>query len=117
MTKGTHKIKMNQMKAKEKKLKITSSEKRILAAYNRDEFQSIQSPEQLENLRSAARATTLKDQRINIRMSSDDLRDIREIAREEGLPYQSLIASILHKYVTGRLIERKRDRKTLKRAR
>lgn len=99
------------------KTKLTSSEKRILTTYNRDEFKSIQSPEQLENVRSAARATTLKDQRINIRMSSDDLDDIREIAREEGLPYQSLIASILHKYVTGRLIERKRDRKTLKRAR
>jgi len=105
------------MKAKENKLKLTSSEKRILAAYNRDEFKSIQSPEQLENVRSAARATTLKDQRINIRMSSDDLHDIREIAREEGLPYQSLIASILHKYVTGRLVERKRDRKIHKRAR
>jgi len=105
------------VKAKENKLKLTSSEKRILAAYNRDEFKSIQSPEQLENVRSAARATMLKDQRINIRMSSDDLHDIREIAREEGLPYQSLIASILHKYVTGRLVERKRDRKTHKRTR
>ncbi len=99
------------------KTRLISSEKRILAAYNRDEFKSIQSPEQLENVRSAARATRLKDQRINIRMSSDDLHDIREIAREEGLPYQSLIASILHKYVTGRLVERRRDRKTLKRAR
>ena len=99
------------------KTRLTSSEKRILAAYNRDEFKSIQSPEQLENVRSAARATRLKDQRINIRMSADDLHDIREIAREEGLPYQSLIASILHKYVTGRLVERRRDRKTLKRAR
>lgn len=99
------------------KTRLISSEKRILAAYNRDEFKSIQSPEQLENVRSAARATRLKDQRINIRMSADDLHDIREIAREEGLPYQSLIASILHKYVTGRLVERRRDRKTLKRAR
>ena len=47
-----------------------------------------------------------KAKRVNIRLSSGDLRDIRVKALEEGLPYQTLIASVLHKYVTGRLAER-----------
>jgi hypothetical protein len=52
------------------------------------------------------RATAIKDRRINIRLSSGDLSDIQVKALEEGVPYQTLIASVLHKYVTGRLSER-----------
>jgi len=44
-----------------------------------------------------------KDQRINIRISSKDLEAIQKRALEEGLPYQTLISSLLHKYVSGRL--------------
>ena len=47
----------------------------------------------------------LKDRRVNIRLSSGDLSDIEVKALEEGVPYQTLIASVLHKYVTGRLAE------------
>lgn len=43
---------------------------------------------------------------VNIRLSTGDLQDIQIKALEEGMPYQTLIASILHKYVTGRLAER-----------
>jgi predicted DNA binding CopG/RHH family protein len=50
-------------------------------------------------------------------MSSEDLQNIRDIAREEGLPYQSLISSVLHKYATGRLVERKRSVRDNKRSR
>ena len=53
-----------------------------------------------------ARATAIKDKRVNIRLSTSDLRDIQVRALEEGIPYQTLIASILHKYVTGKLTER-----------
>jgi len=45
------------------------------------------------------------DRRVNIRLSSMDLSDIRVKASEEGIPYQTLIASVLHKFVTGRLAE------------
>ena len=48
----------------------------------------------------------MKDKRVNIRLSTSDLRDIQVKALEEGIPYQTLMASILHKYVTGRLTER-----------
>jgi predicted DNA binding CopG/RHH family protein len=47
----------------------------------------------------------MKDQRINIRLSAGDLRDIQVKALQEGMPYQTLIASVLHKYATGRLAE------------
>lgn len=60
----------------------------------------------LESFKAAAKATGIKDQRVNIRLSSGDLADIQVRALEEGIPYQTLIASILHKYVTGRLAER-----------
>ena len=53
-------------------------------------------------MRAAARATAIKDRRVNIRLSSGDLHDIQAKALEEGMPYQTLIASVLHKYVAGR---------------
>ena len=62
----------------------------------------------LEVYREAARATGRKDQRINIRLTQRDLTAIKSIALEEGMPYQTLIASVLHKYVTGRLVHRGR---------
>ncbi|ADH85716.1 hypothetical protein [Desulfurivibrio alkaliphilus] len=52
-----------------------------------------------------AEATFKKDARINIRLSSKDLRGLQKKALAEGIPYQTLVASILHKYVEGRLRE------------
>lgn len=52
-----------------------------------------------------AEATLRKDARINIRLSSRDLRGLQKRALAEGIPYQTLVASILHKYVEGRLRE------------
>ncbi|MBP1150703.1 MULTISPECIES: hypothetical protein [Methylocaldum] len=54
---------------------------------------------------SIASASLAKDKRVNIRISSRDLEDIQAKAAEEGIPYQILMASVLHKYVTGRLVE------------
>ena len=56
---------------------------------------------------SYAEATFRKDKRINIRISGKDLLAIQKRALEEGIPYQTLISSLLHKYVSGRLIEKK----------
>jgi len=52
-----------------------------------------------------AEAMFRKDARINIRLSSRDLRSLQKKALAEGMPYQTLVASILHKYVEGRLRE------------
>lgn len=52
-----------------------------------------------------AEAMLKKDARINIRLPSKDLRGLQKKALAEGIPYQTLVASILHKYVEGRLHE------------
>lgn len=82
-------------------------ETEIAEAYESGKLKSVASRTELNRLKAAARATAIKDRRVNIRLSAGDLQDIQVRALEEGMPYQTLIASILHKYVTGRLEERK----------
>ena len=84
---------------------IDINEEEILSAFEKGQFKSIASKSELAKFKAAARATAIKDKRVNIRMSSGDLNDIQVKALEEGIPYQTLIASVLHKYVTGRLAE------------
>jgi predicted DNA binding CopG/RHH family protein len=55
--------------------------------------------------RAVAEATFKKDQRLNIRISSRDLKNLQARALEEGIPYQTFAASVLHKYVSGHLPE------------
>jgi predicted DNA binding CopG/RHH family protein len=81
-------------------------ESELLAAYDKGALKSVATKGELSKFKAAARATAIKDRRVNIRLSSCDLQDIQVKALEEGLPYQTLIASVLHKYVTGRLEER-----------
>ncbi|KFB76121.1 hypothetical protein [Candidatus Accumulibacter cognatus] len=81
----------------------------ILTSYEKGELKSVATKAELAKFKSAARATALKDKRVNIRLSSGDLKDIQAKALEEGMPYQTLIASVLHKYVTGKLAEPKPD--------
>ncbi len=78
----------------------------LLADFERGALKSVATKAELSKFKAAARATATKDRRVNIRLSSGDLQDIQVKALEEGLPYQTLIASVLHKYVTGRLAER-----------
>lgn len=77
----------------------------LIESYESGEWVSVATKTELERLRAAARATATKDRRVNIRLSSIDLQDIQVKAMEEGMPYQTLIASVLHKFVTGRLAE------------
>ena len=85
--------------------KIDDYELEILSAYEKGKLKSMASKSELAKFKAAARATGIKDRRVNIRLSSGDLSDIQVKALEEGMPYQTLIASVLHKYVTGRLAE------------
>lgn len=86
--------------------KLDRDEREILRAYERGKLVSVRpSRAQLNAFREAARATFIKSRRVNIRLSPSDLMDIQARAYEEGVPYQTLIASVLHKYVTGRLRE------------
>ena len=87
-------------------MKLDAYEEEVLEAYESGKLLPVATKAELESMRDAARATAIKDQRINIRLSSGDLRDIQAKALQEGMPYQTLIASVLHKYVTGRFAER-----------
>jgi predicted DNA binding CopG/RHH family protein len=86
--------------------KKTTEESRLLRAFENGDFQPVRSRRlQERQLKQGARAT-VKDCRLNIRLSAPVLEGLRARAAEEGLPYQTLIASVLHKFVTGRLVDR-----------
>ena len=86
--------------------KTDAYEADLLAAFDKGTLKSVATKAELSRFKAAARATAVKDKRVNIRLSSGDLQDIQVKALEQGMPYQTLIASVLHKYVTGRLAER-----------
>ena len=86
-------------------MKLDAYETDILNAFESGKMRSVATKAELAKFREAARATAIKDRRVNIRLSSGDLADIQVRALEEGMPYQTLIASVLHKYVSGRLVE------------
>jgi len=86
--------------------RLEQEERDILDSYEKDEWVSILEQTDLETYRSAARNTFRKDKRVNIRMTTRDLELLQERALIEGLPYQTLMSSVLHKYVTGRLVEK-----------
>ena len=83
--------------------KINDYELEVLTAFENGTLKSVATRNEISRMRAAARATATKDRRVNIRLSSSDLQDIQAKAMEEGLPYQTFIASVLHKYVTGQL--------------
>ncbi|NVO00124.1 MAG: hypothetical protein HXX17_12425 [Geobacteraceae bacterium] len=81
-------------------------EEDILTSFEKGEWQSVPNlKDEIARYAACASAALTKDKRINIRLSSRDLEDVQTRAAEEGMPYQTLIASVLHKYVRGRLIE------------
>lgn len=77
-------------------------EQEILDSYNRGEWRSSSSRE-LAKYKKYAAATLAKDKRVNIRISSRLLEALQLKAIEEGIPYQTLIASVLHKFIVGKL--------------
>jgi predicted DNA binding CopG/RHH family protein len=83
--------------------KFNSEEELILDLYEKGRLKRVEDfPKEKAKAISAAKNTIKllrKDQRLNIRLSSGDLSGIKRIALEEGLPYQTLISSILHKFV------------------
>ena len=88
-------------------IELTPEEADLLDTYERGEWQPIEKPEtESQRYREVAHATFKKDKRVNIRISSKDLEAIQKKALEAGMPYQTLIASILHKFASGRLVDR-----------
>ncbi len=94
---------------KMKKIVLDAEEKNFLDSCERDEWKTIKNPRaEIKMLSEYAKNTLQKDKRINIRMSSKDLNEVQVIAAQEGIPYQTLIASIIHKYVSGYLFEKRK---------
>ena len=88
-------------------LKLQPDELELLASYENNEWLSAKNvKEQKEQYRTYTRATFRKDKRVNIRISEKDLLNLQRRALREGIPYQTLIASVLHKYTSGTLTEK-----------
>jgi predicted DNA binding CopG/RHH family protein len=88
-------------------MKLTKEEKEMLDSVERGEWKRIPNyKKEVARYREAARATMRKDKRVNIRMTERDLVHLQKTALHEGLPYQTFISSILHKYINGRLVEK-----------
>lgn len=85
-------------------MKLNKEEKEILKSYEKGEWKSVPNlKNEIRRHRAYAEATLKKDRRVNIRLSTRDLEGIQRLAVREGLPYQTFLASIIHKYVSRRL--------------
>ncbi|MCC8406181.1 MAG: CopG family antitoxin [Rickettsia sp.] len=89
-----------------KKYKLTEEEQEILDYFEKGELVKLPEEElkkQKEIAKIAAANFFKKSERINIRLPLHDLNHIKRVAAQEGIPYQTLIASVLHKYASGYL--------------
>ena len=89
-------------KQKQPVFNLDAEEQALSNSFDRGEWQSVANlDEEIAKAREAAANYLSKDARINIRLSSSDLERIKQMAAHEGFPYQTFIASILHKYSAG----------------
>lgn len=87
--------------------KLTNEEKTIARSYARGDWKSVKNRKTaIRRYQSYVREALQKSSRVNIRISPQDLEGMQQKALQEGIPYQTLMASVIHKYVAGRFIER-----------
>jgi len=90
-----------------KDFNLDSEEMELLESLESGEWNSVNNlKNEIQVHQNIAKSTLKKDRRVNLRMSSKDLEAIKTYAVEEGLPYQTLMSSVLHKFVTGRLVDK-----------
>ena len=95
------------------KMILDNDEQDILESFERGEWKSVQNVKsEIMKHQQYARKTLKKDKRVNIRISSKVLEEIQALAVENGIPYQTLMSSILHRYVSGYLIEKPKPNKS-----
>ncbi len=81
-----------------------NEEQLLLESIENEEWTSVNNVGEFkQNLEQVAKNTMRKDQRMNIRISTKDLRQLKSIALKEGIPYQTLVTSIIHKYINDTL--------------
>ena len=91
------------------KYKLDEEEKDLLSSFEKGEWKKVGNmAEEIERHVEYAKATHRKDKRINIRISEKDLELIKRKALGEGIPYQTLIAGLIHKYTSGRLVDKEK---------
>lgn len=91
-----------------KKYKLDQEEQNLLDSFEKGEWKSVENLDlEVKRHREYAKNTLKKDKRVNIRISSKDLEEIQTLAVEDGIPYQTLMSSILHRFVNGRLTDEK----------
>ncbi|CAB1057320.1 hypothetical protein D1BOALGB6SA_2059 [Olavius sp. associated proteobacterium Delta 1] len=95
------------------KMILDKDEQEILESFERGEWKSVENVKsEIMKHQQYARKTLKKDKRVNIRISSKVLEEIQALAAENGIPYQTLMSSILHRYVSGYLIEKPKPNKS-----
>ncbi len=88
------------------KMKLEKEEQEILDSFEQGEWKPVRNQKQeTARHREYAQRTLRKDRRVNIRISSKDLEQLQAMAVEDGIPYQTLMSSVLHRYVSGRLVD------------
>ena len=88
-------------------MKYDKEEKNIMDAYESGKMKlSTPSEKELQNIKAIAKSTFKKDKRITIRLYDHDYKGIRKKALEMGIPYQTLISGVIHRYIEGDLISK-----------
>jgi len=88
------------------KTKLAKEEKEILDSFEKGEWIPVTNlSKRKKELAAYARNTLRKDKRLNIRISERDLVELQRKAVKEGLPYQTYVSSIIHKFINGTLVE------------
>ena len=89
-------------------MKYDKEEKAIVDAYEKGKMKlSSPSKKEIEAIKSTAKKTIIKDKRITIRLYDHDYQGIQKKAMEMGMPYQTLISGIIHRYIEGDLISKR----------
>jgi predicted DNA binding CopG/RHH family protein len=86
---------------------LDKDEQKIVESFEKGEWKSVSNvEEEINSFVKVAKKSLRKDKRINIRITDRDLLEIKRKAVNEGIPYQTLISSVLHKFLNGRLVEK-----------
>lgn len=90
-----------------KNIKLDKEEQKLLESVEQGEWKSVRNLEaEKKRFQVYARATFAKNKRVNIRIAEKDLNALQTKAIEDGIPYQTLMSSVLHKFISGRLSEK-----------
>ncbi|HUT65460.1 MAG TPA: antitoxin [Spirochaetota bacterium] len=88
-------------------MKLDKEERDLIDSIEKGDWRSIVDlQKEIERSKEIAKATVVKDQRMNIRIAKKDLDALKVKAMEEGMPYQTLVSSVIHKYLSGSLVEK-----------